>query len=652
MLISEKFQQLQQFENTQNVTQISDLYAKINADLDSISNNLNFDLKKIESRLDSKFSTQIKDYQDINCKWLQSQSKEFFDKISLNSRTLTQDAINKVSETLISEIRNALNAKIQNLHNEVDTSKLINSFKNDTRLITSIKNNTISQLKAEINADRNAMISNIQGSVTSNLTNYLQSSGRLDSIIRNVIASQSFTNEINRQIKQRVQETINQTLNLDDFNKKVAANLAEIDKYCANAKLDFQNKIDAFLKETKDSVNEDSVNELIRYVESLKVKGSNSLDKFLSDLQTLLKEKETQGNNALNEFKETLNKEKETIISEFNQKLLESAPYIINEAVNNIVSLTMQNETYMNHIKDSVINKGYAYIKEFEAELKEGIKQKALEFIVNGISKEEIKEFLVNTKEIKEILKDSAYDSTKDILDHALMKDFVKNALKEKANEILKNDELLRADAEAKAIIVSMRLSAEMQSIGDVLDKLQTKYDIDNKLAILVEKEKAFKEALANAKKDLQDEINKELPKFDTKIQDAINAYDLEQDKQTDTKIDTLKNDLLTNLQDEINKILQNNGNANANITQIIDNLKLELQDLSNKLQAQENINTQQEAKIEANTKLNEAQEQKLQDFETKDKELETKLEKVEKDLNTQQQQQQQKAGGKYFIWS
>ena len=348
---------------------------------------------------------------------------------------------------------------------------------------------------------------------------------------------------------------------------------------------------------------------------------------------------------ALDSIKQDLITQKEQIIADFNESLKNSTPQIITQAIENITNHITQNENYMLDIKTSVIAKGYEYIKEFEDYLKEAIIKSVAEYMIGNVTNEQIKDIMLKDERVVKILKDSSYDSTKDILNHALMKDFVISALKEKAKEILTNDELLRAEAEAQAHILYMRAQSELQTIGEVLDKLQNSYDIQHKLDILLEKEKLFQEALANAKKELENELKAELPKIDTKIEDAIKAYDKAQDSETDAKIKTLQTELLAlmqTLQDELDLITNDTANADG-----IAKIKEQLKDIETKLAEQEAINTKQDTQIEANTKLNEAQEEK-------DKDLESKLDKVEKDLQDSINNPQKPTGSnnKYLQWN
>ena len=104
-----------------------------------------------------------------------------------------------------------------------------------------------------------------------------------------------------------------------------------------------------------------------------------------------------------------------------------------------IINLVSQNTT--EHIlleKDSITE--------------ESIKQVALYFVTN-LTQEAILNALIANKEVINRFESLGLELLQEKLSHAVVKDYVALALKEKAKEILKSDELLRAEAEAAAHI-------------------------------------------------------------------------------------------------------------------------------------------------------------------------------------------------------
>lgn len=676
MLISEKLNKVLNNFETGNISN-ADLYARINHDLDFIMQNLQFDIKGIEKNLDSKISSQNKEFQNTTIDWLTCQLKDLNKDLQSNNESFSKNMIETLSKNILDSINKKIGERLDNIKNEVDLSEVVEKIKNDKETMESIKNEVIESSLQDLLKDKQSMSNEIRVKVENTLLEYLKNEIKIESIIKTSIDSVQFSDEMNNKINTKVDEAIKTNLDIIDFEAKIQENVESFKTHTESKKSEFEIEITKLLESLKQENTTNATNAtnaLLNHLKELENDSQDKLEVYQNNLESNLQDYEGSIESNLSEFEtklenlleslkenntkniETLKAEfetkKEVILSEYKNKLDKTFPFVIQEIINEIVTQIMHDNNIMNHIKDSIIKMGYDYTLTFEDEIKKNIESKVIEFILDNVSEEELLQAILNDIGIQELIETQGYEATKDMINHAMIKDFVTESLNERANEIFQNDEFLRIEVEAQAHLVAMRLQSQLSSIQICLDKMLEKYDVDNKLAILLEKEKVFNEALANAKKDLQDEINKELPKFDTKIQDAINAYDLEQDKQTDTKIDTLKNDLLTTLQDEINKLNQNNGNANANITQIIDNLKLELNDLSTKLQAQENINTQQEAKIEANTKLNEAQEQKLQDSQAKDKDIESKLEKLEKDVENNAQNQNKTSGGKYLLWS
>ena len=630
---------------------ISPLYHKIQHDIDIIHSNLSQDISKIEKTLDSKLISQQKDFQDEMSEWLQHETKTLFSQITNKSDKLTQECINTLTKTLTESIQNAIKEKLENLKSEIDLKDFVDSIKSDKALIERIKQDSIQKITNELLNNKDAMLNEAQSKISTQLYEYLKNKINLDSITKSIInnsISKISTAQIKNEITTQINQTTQNLLNIEPIKQEMQNKLKDINTYINTKKDDFNKSLTTLISILKsDSTNklQDIANDLISHIDSLKIESNTNLTNFKSSLETLLLELKEDNKEALDSIKQDLITQKEQIIADFNESLKNSTPQIITQAIENITNHITQNENYMLDIKTSVIAKGYEYIKEFEDYLKEAIIKSVAEYMIGNVTNEQIKDIMLKDERVVKILKDSSYDSTKDILNHALMKDFVISALKEKAKEILSNDELLRAEAEAQAHILYMRAQSELQTIGEVLDKLQNSYDIQHKLDILLEKEKLFQEALANAKKELENELKAELPKIDTKIEDAIKAYDKAQDSETDAKIKTLQTEILAlmqTLQDELDLITNDTTNADG-----IAKIKEQLKDIETKLAEQEAINTKQDTQIEANTKLNEAQEEK-------DKDLESKLDKVEKDLQDSINNPQKPTGSnnKYLQWN
>ena len=624
MLLSEKINQLDKIltqieSNNHNHEHVSDLYMHLNHDLAHITETLSQNIKKIESNLDSKILQSQKEYQEITTAWLQNATQkvkeEIFSKTEDEYKALLESLSKELSKNIDTEVKNA----IENIHATLDIDKIIENLKNDSKMLESIASKAAQATLESINKD------DIKAEVKERLFNALKDSIDINDIIKAALETKELNEALKQEIQEKTQDLI--TTNIDKEYIKT--------------------QIETILASFKDGSDE-QLKEFVTFLESLKEDTNTNVDSIINDFKSLIDNKEIEAqslidtlNNEVESSLKVANDKSQEIIKSFDNKLIDLA----NKAENDLLSMQgnynekysnlikefkeflesnkdtalediikivannmLQNETIINNIKDGVIAKGFTYIKETHEEaLKEAIITQVKDYFIEYFSSDDrLKNAMLENETYQQFFKDQSYKATKDKLTHACIKEFVIEALREKAKEILKSDFLQQAEAEAQAHLALMQLQTKLESINDCLSKLETHYDIENRLDLLEEKEKVFNEALQNAKDELKKEFKDATLLGDTFkdfVTESINNYDRAQDTQTDGKIKTLQTELLAlmqDLQNDIDDLNANTGNNTINLNATIKKLESTINDLST-----DNINTKHNIETQ-NKKLNE----------------------------------------------
>lgn len=135
---------------------------------------------------------------------------------------------------------------------------------------------------------------------------------------------------------------------------------------------------------------------------------------------------------------------------------------------------------------------------------------------------------------------------------HTLIKDYVAECLKEKAKEILKSDELLRAEAQAHLCV--MQMQTNLTSITEVINALKQEQDYTSQIQELAQAlsdkmQKLITDTLTKDLENLKADIKTEAITLITQLQDAQKAL-----IQANT-------DEIQKLKEKLNN-LQNNGSV------------------------------------------------------------------------------------------
>lgn len=148
---------------------------------------------------------------------------------------------------------------------------------------------------------------------------------------------------------------------------------------------------------------------------------------------------------------------------------------------------------------------------------------------------------------------------------HTLIKDYVAECLKEKVKEILKSDELIRAEAEAQAHLCVMQMQTNLTSITKVINALKQEQDYTAQI-----------QELAQALSEVKDELKQELAQttLSDKMQKLITdtlTKDLENLK-ADIKTEAIT--LITQLQDAQKALIQANTDEIQKLKEKLNNLQ------------------------------------------------------------------------------
>ena len=574
----------------------------------------------IKSDTEAQLFTHLKDTIDLNA----------IIKAALETKALNDNILIQVKNKTSEIINNHIDKEY--ITNEIDTIlknlKESNEYKSKELLekLEALKVQTQTDLLT-LREDTEDDLNSLRNETNTNLTNLRNETQDGLHTLRN--DTENKIEDLRQETQKKLEETHEECLiyaeeKKQEINQKVNFTKAQIDTLLEDTKQQVKTYTQDVLEEltqNKEEANADIAEELNYFNDNL----SNLSNKAENDLIEMQEEHFRLHEEYTQAFKEYLESRKEPAVQEI---------------IKIIVDSITENVEAMEYIKSTIINKGYDYLMQYEEELKEAIENLVKEYMINYfIEDDRLKNAMFSYQPFIDMFHTQAYEATKDRLTHACVKDFVKEALREEAKIILKNDFLQQAEAEAQAHLVLFQMQSGLNSITECLAKLESQYDINHKLDILLEKEKIFNETLQNAKDELKAEFkdpNLLGDSFKDYVKDSINDYDKTQDAETDGKIKTLQTELLAlmqDLQNELDSLLIDNGVNGNSIIDIAKNIK-ELKEQITELEAKD-ADTTHEIETQ-NKKLNEmdvridTQNQNLLDFKTeteaKTQELESKI--------------------------
>ncbi|EMZ37745.1 hypothetical protein LS77_002495 [Helicobacter bilis] len=582
MLLAEKLTQLQNQLNTLNTQDNTELYETLYKDLQQVSRQLKSDLERATRHLENKLESEASEYQDITTKWVKRELKdlkpELQQDLEKNANIFLETFKATLKQEVSTKIHEIITQKTDNLHNEIDLNVIIDNLKNTQSLIDSIQENTQNALKENLKE----ALPHIKEETKTELIQLLQSQIDLNEVIKAALEQQSLNEVLMQELQTKISEFVANNVNAEGLKN-------ELKEAIAGIKNDFL----LYINETKFNA-ENKIQDLNAYIESLKQNILETKQTFINDLDREKEAFREACKIVLLEFDSYIKSHKDSMLQEILERLHNS--FDTESLKQEIISIVTQSTTERILLeKDSITE--------------ESIKQVALYFVTN-LTQEAILNALIANEAVIKRFESLGLELLQEKLSHAVVKDFVALALKEKAKEILKNDELLRAEAEAAAHIAFMRIQSGFTEIQDALDALKQESDIEAEL-----------EKLALAKEEL--EIKKqELESLKQNLEQAKEKakQDLIQELTQSTISPTLQTHIQKELENVKNEILRDLNN-NHNITDL-QNLKATLETL-----------------IQANTDEINKQTQKLdtfiQDNENALNELQEKIKEVENKATT-----------------
>lgn len=579
MLLSEKLTQLQNQLNQINTQDNTKLYETLYKDLQQVSMQLKSDLERATRHLENKLETEASEYQDITTKWVKRELKdlkpELQQDLEKNANLFFETFKATLKQEVSTKIHEIITQKTHNLHNEIDLNAIIDNLKNTQSLIDSIQENTQNALKENLKQT----LPHIKEETKTELIQLLQSQIDLNEVIKAALEQQALNEVLMQELQTKISEFVANNVNTESLTQ-------ELKEAIAGIKNDFL----LYINETKFNA-ENRIQDLNAYIESLKENILETKQTFRNDLDREKEAFKEACKIVLLEFDSYIKSHKDYMLQEILERLHNS--FEIQSLKQEIISIVTQSTT--DHIlleKDSITE--------------ESIKQVALYFVTN-LTQEAILNALIANEAVIKRFENLGLELLQEKLNHAVVKDFVALALKEKAKEILKNDELLRAEAEAAAHIAFMRIQSGFTEIQDALNTLKQESDIEGELEKLalakgeleIKKQEleALMQNLAQAKEKAKQDLIQELaqapisPTLQTHIQKELEQVKNEilralNNNHNITDLQNLKATLETLIQantDEINKqtqkldtFIQDNENA-------LNELKEKIKEVENK---------------------------------------------------------------------
>lgn len=540
MLLAEKLDSLQKQLNTINTQDNTELYETLYKDLQQVSRQLKSDLERATRHLENKLESEANEYQDITTKWVKRELKdlkpELQQDLEKNANIFLETFKTTLQQEVSTKIHEIITQKTDNLHNEINLNVIIDNLKNTQSLIDSIQENTQNALKENLKES----LPHIKEETKTELIQLLQSKIDLNEVIKAALEQQTLNEVLMQELQTKISEFVANNVNAEGLKN-------ELKEAIAGIKNDFL----LYINETKFNA-ENKIQDLHTYIEFLKQNLLETKQTYINDLDREKEAFEACCKIVLLEFDSYIKSHKDSMLQEILERLYNS--FDTETLKQEIISIVSQSTT--EHIlleKDSITD--------------ESIKQVALYFVTN-LTQEAILNALIANEEVINRFESLGLELLQEKLNHAVVKDFVALALKEKAKEILKNDELLRAEAEAAAHIAFMRIQSGFTEIQDAINALKQESDIEaelEKLALAKEELEIKKQELEALMQNL--EQAKEQAKQDL-IQEFTQAP-ISPTLQThiQKELENVKNEILTDL------------NNNHNITDL-QNLKITLETL------------------------------------------------------------------------
>lgn len=533
MLIGQRLDKIEKSLNELTQTQDTALYTAIKSELKEITQNLSQDIKKVEKQLENKITLDNKEYQDLTSTWIQNELNELKPQIKSNLDKKADEVLSNLSQTITQSINTQITDKIKqataNLHTQIDLKQIINNIKNTPSLINEIKNNT----QKELNTQLQATLPELKESSRKQIVEKLSKEVDLNKCIKIALETQTLNDELKKEVKSKASELIREYLQSSNLQNDLNQNVENIKQgFLTFINLQKQNTIDL-------------TNEKIRDIES-----------YFNTTKENLKQRLTEHNNELDREKQAQIEAIKVIMDEFSEYIKNYESEVIKKIIENITNDLNTNELH-NKIYQDLYNEGLSEILKEKENLENHVIQEACRQLITALTKEEFLNAILQDEGIINRLENLSIDLINEKLTHALIKDYVAECLKEKAKEILKSDELLRAEAEAQAHLCIMQMQTNLTSITEVIESLKQEQDYTAQLQELAQKKQELAQALSEVKDELKQELAQTAlsDKMQKLITDTL-TKDLENLK-ADIKTETIT--LITQLQDAQKALIQSN---------------------------------------------------------------------------------------------
>lgn len=586
MLLSDTLKKIERVANSLENSDNSELYAHINHDLAHIAESLKSDIKRATKELSSKIIAEQKDFQDATSLWVKNQ----FQDISKNALHKNSELVETLFATLSNEITATLTQKVEqklsNLHEEIDIKTLTNQLKNDENLIQQIKTESINKTLESLQNEKDTLFIEIKAHILSDL----ESKTDINQIIQETLKSKEIINAILSQISEQLKAAIKETLKDVDIIAQAQKELeylqSELEQNTINAK-EASAHFTSFLEEIQQNM------------QAQKREFADFHLHATSELETTKQAQKLYIQAQAEQKKEELEQEITNIFHTFLEQEKTDFTQLKTSALEEItryVSTLLYTDVFIEKLHVKLYESGLLFLQERKEVLEHAIIEATREELLKSITDERLRRIILEDTNTQETIKKAGFLAARDKLDNAILRDFVESALREKAQEILVNDEFLRQQAEAQAHLVAMRLQSQLESIDVCLKELEKQSDYSAQLELIAAQKAALQEAIKQAQQNLTNFLQNSV------LQDFI-----------------------------IDSIQQNQANLESFLTQELQKIA---QDLEQNIQNLPDLHT---AKITALEATMQTQESKIQDLENKVLALTKELENVMQNPNTDQ---------------
>lgn len=571
MLVSDTLKKLERVVNKiDNNNEVAELYAHINHDLAHIAQGLKSDLKTATKELDNKVIMHQREFQNATNEWVKKEIETLNEIARGKHENLLTSLFNTIAEKITQELQEKITQTLANLHEKIDLQTLLSYLKNDENLIQSIKTESINKALESLQNEKDSILQEVRAA----LLHDLQNKTDINEIIKQALQSKEIINAILSQIGTKLKEAIQDNLKDIDIVAEARKELENLQTALEKNTLTAQEAGERFATFLHD-MQAQAVTRLQEYKE-MHLQATKDLEStkeaqiIYIQAQAEVKKQELEA--EITEYFHTFLEQEKSDFTTLKQNAL-------NEIVGYISALIYTDE-FAQNIHTELLSYGIQYLKEGKEILESAIIEATKNELLASITNERLRAIILGDEAVVKNIYKAGFAAARDKLDNITMREFVESALRLKAEEILSNDEFLRANAEAQAHLLAMRLQSQLESLESCLKELEKESDYTAQLEVIAAQKAALEHAIKEAQQNLTNFLQSQAIK--DFIQDSMNKNQTNLESFLTQELQKIAQDLEQNLQN-----LPDLHTAKiATLEAIIKTQDSKIQDLEKSLQA------------------------------------------------------------------